>query len=282
MNFYIMSRGRATTMTTWKNLPPDVRQHTYIVVRREDAPQYIRIFGEENIKVTPDWAGENYSSKFQWIMHDGMGDGLSKCVIMDDDLRFATREGEKHLAVATKHQEIALSEGLLSLAQHLNHRPLVSLHPRQMAHVQCSPYVENGKVICLQAINRDWVGPLKVNQWPILADVVLNAYVLGMGWGNRLLTDLVQDHGSCQAPGGCSDTRTAELQRDAVLSLAGKYKGYITAVPKKPKGQNWLEDEKGYRWDFRGQWKKLFNDAPWTKEEYDDRFPKAVIPLLDD
>lgn len=277
MNFYIMSRGRAKTMTTWKNLPFDVREKTYIVPHYTEVSTYRSVFGDGNVIEPPEWASENYSNKFQWILHDGMKDGKSKCVILDDDLRFATRHGDKHLAIASGKQMIELSDALWSLENHLDSRPLVSFHPRQMAHIQPSPYVENCKVICLQAVNREKVGKVKVNQWPILADVILNAYVLGMGWGNRLLTDVVQDHGSCQAPGGCSDTRTAELQRDAVRSIAAKYSGFITATQKKPKGENWLQDGEGYRWDFRGQWKKLYEQAPWTKEVYDDRFPK--VPL---
>ena len=271
MNFYIMSRGRAAKMTTWKNLPDEVRERTKIVTREADYLNYCRIYGNENVILAPGEHGENYSNKFQWIMHDGMRDGLSKCVILDDDLRFATRVGEKFLSVVSKDQLIQVADALLTMEEELEDVPLVSLHPRQMAHVAPKVFKSNGKVICIQGIGREWVGNLKVNQFPILADVILNMYCLGKGWGNRLLTDVVQDHGSCQAPGGCSDTRTSAMQKEAVLAIARKYPNYFKVSMKQPKTP-WLTDENGTRWDFIGAWKKLYEDRPWSKEQYNDDF----------
>jgi len=260
MNFYIMSRGRAGKVKTWDNLPPKVKEHTYIVISEKEYAAYRDHYGHSALVVAPDHVVD-YSTKFQWLMSEII-DGYSKCVILDDDLRFATREGEKLLAVATKDQQIKLEETLLSMEQHLDDVPLVSLHPRQMGHLAPLPYKENGKVICMQAINRDVCGGITVDRFPILADVALNLWVLSRGLGNRLLTDCVLDFGSCQAEGGCSITRTADMQRDAVEYYAAMYHPYFKVVRKKPKGENWLADEEGYRTDFRGQWKKLNEDAP--------------------
>ena len=265
MNLYIMSRGRAGKVKTWENLSPSLRQMAYIVVSANEYPQYARAYPEANIHVCDDWV-KNYSDKFEYILEDGTHDGHYKCVIMDDDLRFATREGDKLLAVATKDQLIKLEDAFFSLREHLDHVPLASFHPRMMAQDKPLPYVENGKVICMQAINREAVKGVYVKAFPILADVALNLWVLSRGLGNRLLTDVVLDFGSCQAPGGCSLTRTAEMQKQAVQYYAALYDPYFKEVRKKPKGENWLADEEGYRTDFRCQWKKLNEDAPYRIE----------------
>ena len=196
-------------------------------------------------------------------MDDRTKDGNHKCVIMDDDLRFATREGDKLLAVATKDQQTKLEDAFISLYRHLDHVPLASFHPRMMAQDKPLPYVENGKVICMQAINRKVVENVWVKAFPILADVALNLWILSRGLGNRLITDVVLDFGSCQAPGGCSLTRTAEMQKQAVKYYAELYAPYFKEIKKKPKGTTWLADEEGYRTDFRCQWKKLNEDAPY-------------------
>jgi len=256
-----MSRGRANKVTTYKNLPPSIRDKTWIVLTESDPSiqQYLTNFSGKCV-VAPNWVS-NYSDKFQWLM-DQVSQSEKKAVIMDDDLRFATREGDKLLAVATKDQEIKLEDVLMSIEDHLDDVPLVSLHPRQMGHLAPLPYKENGKVICMQGINMETIGNVVVNDYPILADVALNLNVLSRGLGNRLLTEAVLDYGSCQADGGCSLTRTANVQKEAVEHYASLYPHWFKVVKKKPKGENWLADEEGYRYDFRGAWKKLNKDAP--------------------
>jgi hypothetical protein len=199
----------------------------------------------------------NYSDKFKWIVEGGP-DGGDKCVIIDDDLKFSVPyirdDGERRLKTL-EDGHLAIKGAFEYMEFLLDDTALVSFHPRQMGHTKEPPYVENGKVVCVQGINRRHCGRIPdLNKFPILADVVLNATLLSKGKGNKLITTMFIDWYPCQAEGGCSLTRTAEIQAEACYWLEERFGPYIKAVEKEAKN-GWLG---GKRVDFRGRWKDLY------------------------
>jgi len=254
MNLYIMTRGRVGKQITYDSIPWSWRDRTYIVCPLEEAGLHdVR----NTMPVGPDI--KNYSDKFKFIVEDRMGDGEEKAVILDDDLVFS-RQVPKNGKISLKTIAGQETERLITLFGFmevlLEDTALVGVHPRQMGHLQSPPFVENGKVVCIQGINRRLVGRVPdLNRFPILADVILNASLLERGQGNKIITTFFQNWGSCQAPGGCSLTRTPEMQAEACYWLEERFGPYIKAVVKKPKNK-WLGEE---RVDFRGQWKALFS-----------------------
>lgn len=256
MNLYIMTRGRVGKQITYDSIPYSWRDKCFLVVPHEEKDSH----GNIPVLVAPDYV-KNYSDKFKWIVEGGP-DKEEKAVIMDDDLVFS-RQVPKGDKISLKTIEGPETERLLTLWGFmeilLEDTALVGVHPRQMGHLQKPPFVENGKVVCIQGINRNLVGDIPdLNRFPILADVVLNATLLERGQGNKIITTFFQNWGSCQAPGGCSLTRTPEIQAEACYWLEERFGPYIKAVVKKPKNA-WLGEE---RVDFRGQWKALFNARP--------------------
>lgn len=179
------------------------------------------------------------------------GQAPSKIIILDDDLVFSKKEGQSLRTVREPDLLEPLFEQIETL---LDHFPLVGIHPRQMGQNAQEPYVENGRIICVQGINRDLIGKVKVDQFPILADVVLNCTLLARGQKNALVTTYFQDHGPCQAPGGCSIYRTPDMQRRAVNYLAERFGPFVKSVTRKPKVAKWMGDE---RHEYTAQWKKL-------------------------
>lgn len=213
--------------------------------------------GHQQIE-TPEWV-QTYSDKLQYILDDGMGDGSDQCCILDDDLVFSRRytnpKGNPGLQTCRTEEELeTVNVGFSLMERLLLDTALVGIHPRQMGHTQPTPYVENGKIICIQGINRKLIGKMKINQYPILADVILNATLLSHGQGNKIVTTICQDHGSCQAPGGCSLYRTPGMQAEACYYLEERFGPYIKAKIKEAK-DGWLG---GKRVDFTGQWKRLY------------------------
>lgn len=204
----------------------------------------------------------NYSQKFQWIL-DGLpityetkfnyADKNEKAVIIDDDLVFSSKVDGKLISI--KDPEL-LGPMWQQIEDMLDEFALVGVHPRQMGQDAKQPHVINGRIICLQGVNRAKIGHVKVDQFPILADVILNCTLLARGQANAILTTFFQDHGPCQAPGGCSVYRTPEMQRSAVEYLAGRFPDYVQVVHKVNKAANWLGDEG--RYDYRCQWKRLY------------------------
>ena len=231
------------------------RDRTWLVIPTNEH----RLHGQIPVLVAPD-SVKNYSDKFKYIVEDGMQDNNEKVVIIDDDLVFSQQYMRDNDKVGLRTLVGSETEILMALWAYMEHllddTALVGVHPRQMGHIQKPPFNENGKVLCIQGINRSRVGHIPdLNRFPILADVILNATLLERGVGNKIITTFFQDWGSCQAPGGCSLTRTPMVQAAACYWLEERFGPYIKAVKKTAK-DGWLGGE---RVDFRGQWKALFN-----------------------
>lgn len=259
MNLYIMSRGRAGKVTTLASIPESWRGRTYLVVPDAEAVQYA-VEHHADCNILPAALDvTNYSQKFQSILDDRMGDGLDKAVILDDDLVFSAREGK---SLKTIRDSSRLEKLWHDMEVLLEKYPLVGVHPRAMGQNAPPGYVENGRIICIQGINRRLIGDVHVADHPILADVFLNCALLARGMPNAIITDFFQDHGPCQAPGGCSIYRTSEMQERAIDDLCRLYPGYIKKVYRKPKVAGWMVGEDGTRVEFTGQWKKLYAAAP--------------------
>ena len=251
MNLYIMTRGRVGKQFTLSRLPERWKAKTWLVSDDEGhTHQQIR---------TPSFV-TNYSKKFQWILDDfpeleNSGWAIprtDKAVILDDDLVFSKEDKDGRILTITDPEQVG--ELFDQMEVLLDTYPLVGVHPRQMGHNTEPPFVENGRIICIQGINRRLIGKVKVDQFPILADVVLNLTLLARGQKNALITTHFQDHGPCQAPGGCSIYRTPEMQRAAVDYLQNRFPGFVKTVTRRPKTATWLGAE---RYDYTAQWKKL-------------------------
>lgn len=251
-----MTRGRIGNQRTLKSIPDEWLGDTYLVVPVEEHGKH----EHQTIAVPP--FVTDYSTKMQWLLNDGPNDGEEKIVILDDDLVFSVRTGDKLITVMSEDRA-TLNSLWLYMQNRLKDTALVGIHPRQMGHVAPLPYKDNGKIVCVQGINRRLIKEAfgkypQINQFPILSDVVLNATLLAHGIGNRIITLWCVDWGTCQAPGGCSLYRTAEMQAEACRWLESEFGPYIKAVEKEAKN-GWLG---GKRIDFRGQWKQLHKNAP--------------------
>lgn len=262
MNIYIMSRGRAGKVNTLKWIPKSWLERTYLVVQEEDATNYALAYPQIKMTVVPERV-TNYSQKVQFLI-DGIPwedsgkptDPNKKALIMDDDLVFSKKVSPKSLKTITNKEELVPM--FTTVENLLDSYALVGVHPRQQGNLAIPPYVVNGRIICIQGINRELIGKVKVDQFPILADVSLNLQLLARGLPNAIITTFFQDHGPCQAPGGCSIYRTPAMQREAVEYFAKTYPGYVKVVEKKPKVAKWMGET---RYDYVAQWKKLYNDS---------------------
>jgi hypothetical protein len=257
MILYIMSRGRAGKVTTLGSIPRNWLTRTSLVVPTAEMYEYEKHYRGVGAIIGVPETVTNYSQKFQYILDglDGM-DVNDKAVILDDDLVFSTRsDPNRPDALITVRDPDVLDPMFQKIEGLLEAYPLVSVHPRQMGQNAPRPYALNGRVICVQGFNRKHTRGIKVDQFPILADVVLNCTLLARGLPNALITEFFQDHGPCQAPGGCSIYRTPEMQRAAVQYLVRRFPGFVKEVERRPKVAKWMGDT---RYDYTCQWKKLF------------------------
>lgn len=265
MKIFIMSRGRAGKVSTLNWISERWRDQTAIVCSHGEYVDYRKAYATQADVVEAPKHVTNYSQKFQWILHGfpefpedfyslnvSKGENDRKAIIIDDDLVFSTRVGT---SLRTVRDPAVLDDMWQQIEDRLDEFALVGVHPRQMGQDTEPPFVLNGRIICLQGVNREMVGKIKVDQFPILADVVLNCTLLARGKANCILTTYFQDHGPCQAPGGCSIYRTPEMQRSAVQYLVQRFPGHVKEVERRPKVAKWMGE---VRYDYRCQWKQLF------------------------
>ena len=255
MKIVIITRGREGNVKTLQSIPESWHHRTYICCPPEENHHW-----PARLMIHEPWP-MNYSEKFNWLVNGGCEELGSQFLIMDDDLRFSMREvigGELtgRLISATAAE---VSKGLSRLEDMLQKYPLVGLHPRAMGNNAPRGIKECTRINAMQGVNTDLIGPIKLDHWPILADMVLNLTLLTSGFKTAIDCDLFWDQvGGSNAPGGCSLHRTQEQQREAVCGLAAMFPDVVKMVVKEQKsgGGFWAN-----RVDFRIQWKKAYESS---------------------
>jgi len=239
MKLMIMTRGREGRQHTWNNLPPSLQAKTTIF-----APPT-----ERHPNMLPEPHPMDCSEKIQWMIDNHEG----KFVMLDDDLRFCAPSGDGKLMNATPEQ---IEAGFAMIEQLLDEHPLVGLHPRAHGNTCKSPIEYNGRITHLYGMNLDTIKPIKVDYFPILADMYLNLTLLTKGHSTAVICTLLFDWvGGSNAPGGCSIHRTWEQQKEAVLGLKESFPEFVTVKQKVTKN-GWWGDKP--RFDFIIQWKKAY------------------------
>lgn len=252
MKIAIITRGRMGNVRTLESIPAGWRERTYIVCPNEEVASHATRY--RDVKIVPEGGTLNYSQKFHNIVNGVYPELGTKILIMDDDLRFSARDpgGSKSLVKANTND---VAQGLHQLTRMLEVYPLVGLHPRAMGNNAPRGIKEVTRINAMQGVNLDAIGPLKLDHWPILADMVLNLSLLTRGQKTAIWCDLFWDQvGSSNAPGGCSLHRTAEQQAEAVHGLAAMFPGLVSVKEKEVK-KGWFG---GKRTDFVIQWKKAY------------------------
>lgn len=254
MKIVIITRGRVGKLHTLRAIPKNWLNDTVILCPEEEVQSHKRLHPQ--VTVICENAGQPlcYSEKFHRIVNGHYPELGRKILIMDDDLRFSMRdpEGSPSLVRAT---EGAISDGLYTLAGMLNEYPLVGLHPRAMGNNAPPGVKECTRINAMQGVNLDFIGPVTLNHWPILADMVLNLTLLTRGQKTAVWCELFWDQaGASNAPGGCSLHRTQDQQTEAVYGLHNMFPDVVTIQMKEVK-KGWFG---GLRADFRIQWQKAY------------------------
>lgn len=245
MKIVIITRGRVGKQYTLASIPKQWLADTYTCCPQDEEGHHNPIYEPHPM---------NYSQKFQWILDGADGQLSGKVVIMDDDLRFCFRDQNNPTKLLSDDGSW-LNYGLVQMRGLLDTHPLVGFHPRAMANNCRDGVMLNKRINAVQGLNLDTIGSVKVDQYPILADMFLNLTLLTRGQQNALICGPYWDQvGTSNAPGGCSLHRTWEQQRDAVLGLKEAFPDFVTVKEKVVKNGWWGPNKP--RYDFIIQWKK--------------------------
>jgi len=245
MQIIIITRGREGKQHTLASIPGFLKDRTWLCCPPDEEHPHQCMYEPRPM---------NYSEKFQWLIDGADGQLSGKVLIMDDDLRFSARVGDGPL---TKAYSGEVYEGLMKLEEMLDTYPLVGLHPRAMGNNAPVGIKECTRINAMQGVNLDTLPRMKVDYWPILADMVLNLALLTSGIKTAIWCQLFWDQvGTSNAPGGCSLHRTWEQQKTAVLGLQAMFPK-VVAVKEKVVKDGWWGPDKP-RFDFVIQWRKAY------------------------
>lgn len=275
MKIAIMTRGRVGRVYTYDWIPEKYRADTYIVCpyfemegHKEHCPG-VNVISEGEIAL-------NYSQKFHNIVNGVYPELGSRIIIMDDDLKFSMRlNGSNKLVTASM---TAMENAFHVLGVMMETYPLCGLHPRALGNNAPPGISEIVRVNALQAINRDLIGEVKLDYWPVLADIVLGLTLLTRGQKTAVFNNVLwdQQRGS-NAEGGCSLYRTPLVQAEAVVGLAAMFPAFVSVVRKRVKA-GWFGKDMP-RVDFVIYWKRAYRhglykrDNPGRTEEISDIQP---------
>lgn len=250
MKLFIPTYKRVTKQRTWENLPDSLKEITYLVCPQSEAKLHEKegrqVFAAPN-------SVKGIAKTRQWILENA---DVDQILMLDDDQSFRCRETGSYKLRPMKEADYgamvaALKEALESYnavgvsAQAGNNRTF----PKSI--------VSPGRMYNMYALNRNVLLDLDIrfDEMTVMEDFHVTLSLLKMGLPNAILQDWCWSSPGSNADGGCSNYRTAEVQREGALKLAELHKPFVTVVEKESKSWgNGLEK----RTDVRVAWKKAY------------------------
>lgn len=256
MEVFIPTHGRAS-VTAQTTLAALVRAgvHPTLIVRPDALETYQKALGAlARVRACAPVSG--IADKRDWIIRYGGTDSV--VIMLDDDLTFAMRredDREKFLP-ATPDQVFmavkAMESALLRGSAH------VSLGAREGGNRRTDRFYHYGRMMRALGYRRDIVVDrygLEFSAVRAMEDFHVTLSLLERGESCLTLNDWVTDQkDGSNAPGGCSEWRSSEIQAAAAVKLAALHPRYVKVVDKPPVGK-WPA-----RKDVIIQWKKAYEE----------------------
>jgi hypothetical protein len=226
----IPTRGRTNQQLTLQSLPPELRKRTTIVCPKKEAVRLSRLYNDVEIVVQPEptW---KIARKREWIVREWLRCGYDKIIMLDDDLRFATRISPDDWHLRKIRGKVLIPE-FERIEEKLGPEfPHVGFGQRW-----CNNWLAQvgwqspGKMICALA----YYLPIVVRecQFDLVElgeDLSVSLQLLLKGFPNAIWTATVIDQ-LPHAVGGCSTYRTVEMSIAEAEKLARLYPGYVSVV----------------------------------------------------
>lgn len=246
----IPSMGRAANQKTLDSIPKHLKARTYVFVRKSDEDIYEVYKGWENLVVL---SGEcvDLGSTRQWILNWCWNNYIKVCVMSDDDLKFYRRQGDGKFVPTNNIEDLV--DSLVECAKSIT---LVGIPGRFLANNLPRVSALNKRPACFFAINVEDVmkSGVKYGTIKVQIDIKFGLELLLKGYSNVQLTEWAHDQ-KFDAPGGCSNYRTAKVLTAASHQLKKEFPDFVTVVEKKASSfKNASVD--GVRTEVRVQWAK--------------------------
>ena len=255
----------------WKYFTKDksFSYNLYLIVREAESKKYydkLLDITEQNEKfscsITPVLNGDNISQKRQVLLDIAIKYNYVHLFIIDDDIDFYFREEKLSSKYTNRYQDLmekdVVNKILYESMKLCNEKyPIVGLPLKQGSQNRKYTFEKNVPVIrfvCyhVPTLVREKIDITGLNT-TFMSDRYVQLELLSRGY--RSITNCryaIGDLGTGYK-GGCSETRTVELQEEAANKLYKKFPKHVKLKIK----ENGLWNEK--RWDCRINWKGFLN-----------------------
>ena len=252
MQIYIPSLARAGQANhTFENLPPDLQARTHMVVSHKELSAYSDRFGNDRVFAVP---VKGIGKVRQAIIDMSNGPVL----MLDDDLRWFTRRVDDPTKF-TKSTVAEVRKMISAVEKALRKYAHVAIAPREGGNRNIEPELYNTR--CLRALGFDASvlrrEGVRFDRVRVMEDFDVALQLLRLGYTSCSLNRWVQDQTTSNAPGGCSEYRTLEVQARGAQALAMLHPEFVTTVEKTTLGA-WGGTT---RTDVRVAWKKAFGSS---------------------
>jgi hypothetical protein len=244
--------GRVGQQVTLKGIPEAIRRLVVLVVYEREAES----FPGCNVMVVPSHV-RGIAAKREYIMqvHDVAKFG-PHIVMLDDDLRFFVRM----FSDPTKFQK-ATDEDVIAMFNQIGTQLLEFAHVgvlgREGGNRVNEEFIYNTRMMRVLAydVNVFRKESIDFERGGNMCDFDVTLQLLRKGYKNCVLADWVQDQGTSNAPGGCSLTRSSDVQEADARRLQANFPRFVKLVTKTTKTAWGGQD----RTDVVVQWKRAFN-----------------------
>ena len=249
MAIIIPTRGRTSKQLTLQSLPGELRRLTTLVCPKVEASGLYRLYPDVEIVVEPH--PMKLAEKRGWIVQEWFRAGFDKIIMLDDDLRFATRKSTDDDWHLDEIKGEALIPEFKRIAEKLGPEfPHVGFGPRQGNNrLKTVGWKSPGKMVCALGYYLPIVA--KEVLWDLVElrqDMCASLQLLLRGYPNAIWTTTVVDQHR-DAPGGCCIYRTLEYSNAQAEKLAQLFPGYVSV------------GERYGRLEVTVQWKKALEDG---------------------
>jgi hypothetical protein len=229
MQIIIPTRGRTSQQLTLQSLPPELRERTTIVCPKLEAVRLAHLYPDVEIVVEP--YPMKIAQKREWIVCEWYRAGYEKVLMLDDDLRFATRISKDDTGLRTIWGEELIPE-FERIEEKLGPEfPHVGFGPRQNNNNEEAGWKSPARMMYTLGY---YLPIVKECRWDLLElreDFCVTLQLLLNGYSNAIWNTTVVDQKD-NAPGGSSTWRTLKISDAEAERFQNLYPAYVRVEPR--------------------------------------------------
>jgi hypothetical protein len=251
MQIIVPTRNRIYEQITLQSLPRELRERTTLVCPKREVSELHRLYPDVTIAWEP-YRNMKIAQKREWIVRTWFECGYEKILMLDDDLRFATRKNPNDW-----HLRDICGEELIPEFQRIEDKlgpefPHVGFGPRQNNNNESGDWKIPGKMICALGYYLPIVTKCRWDLVELREDNCVTLQLLLKGHPNAVWTGTVVDQ-RFDAPGGCSTYRTLEMNNAEAEKLVALFPNYASMRK--------IYKASVQRKEVRFQWQKALEDG---------------------